>query len=268
MPPLRAVVFACPAGGRPVRSYSFIAHIYSLAYVSVMTEPLPPVTLRRTTQSRMTQAERTRLTRTRLRESAREAFARKGIAATAVEEIARGAGYSKGAFYGNYPDKNALLLEILEDKALAEVRYWRAIMDAATDPASDLDVLAHRYDDAGLTRERAMLSAELQLEAERNPEFGVAFRRYLDGLYVEIEGAMDAIFARHGKCRPAAFDTLVVTIRLLGLGLGAGTVLGNALAGRSSPGEIMLSFIRGAIAAAPEKTARAAGPALATQAAE
>jgi AcrR family transcriptional regulator len=204
--------------------------------------------------TRLTQAERTRLTRTRLRESAEQAFAEKGIAGTAVEEIARGAGYSKGAFYGNYPDKTSLLMDLLEEKQLGEVRYWQAVMETARDPETDLDLLSHRYDDLEYTRQRTLLSTELQMESDRNPEFGAIFKGYMDQLYEEIARAIDAILERHGKARPADFDTIVVTIRLLGLGLGSGAILGNTLAARTTPGQIMLSYIRGFIAAAPDRT--------------
>lgn len=74
---------------------------------------------------RLTQTEKTQLTRSRLKQSALKSFAQKGVNSAGIEEIARGAGYSKGAFYGNYTSKFELLLDMLEEKQLIEVRFWK-----------------------------------------------------------------------------------------------------------------------------------------------
>jgi AcrR family transcriptional regulator len=48
-----------------------------------------------------------------LQGAAREAFRSQGLRRTNVEELARSAGISKGAFYLFYPSKEALMLELL-----------------------------------------------------------------------------------------------------------------------------------------------------------
>jgi len=53
--------------------------------------------------------------RSRLRAAGTEAFARRGLRGTTVEELARAAGISKGAFYRFYDSKEALLLALLDD---------------------------------------------------------------------------------------------------------------------------------------------------------
>lgn len=147
-------------------------------------------------------SKRTHRARMLLRESAERAFAQKGIAATAVEEIARGAGYSKGAFYGNYAGKHELLMDLLEELQLGSVRYWRMVMDSASDPAADLRALATLYDDVPHTAQRALLTAELQLEADRNPQFRATFAAYLDELNGEIRAAIGRSWLATAKaCR-------------------------------------------------------------------
>ena len=51
----------------------------------------------------------------RLRAAGRELFARRGIRATTVEQLARAAGISKGAFYLFYPSKEALFFTLVEE---------------------------------------------------------------------------------------------------------------------------------------------------------
>ncbi len=50
----------------------------------------------------------------RLRAAARDALRAQGVRRTSVEELARAAGISKGAFYLFYPSKEALFFDVLE----------------------------------------------------------------------------------------------------------------------------------------------------------
>ena len=53
--------------------------------------------------------------RERLLAAGQDLFARRGIRATTVEQLARAAGISKGAFYLFYPSKEALFFAIVEE---------------------------------------------------------------------------------------------------------------------------------------------------------
>lgn len=200
----------------------------------------------------LTQEERTHQTRSKLKESALRSFAKKGVNSTAIGEIANGAGYSKGAFYGNYSSKLELLLDALEEKQLQEIRMWRSVMETITDPVEGIEFLSKRYVDPEQMLERSLLSSELQLEADRNPDYQPVFKKYLDELYAEMSALITAMLARNDKAPPADMDTIIVTVRLLGMGLGSASILGNEIAKRTTPSEIMVKFLQGLIAAAPE----------------
>lgn len=51
----------------------------------------------------------------RLKEAGQESFARRGIRGTTVDDLARAAGISKGAFYRFFDSKEALLVSLLDD---------------------------------------------------------------------------------------------------------------------------------------------------------
>ncbi|WNV84608.1 TetR/AcrR family transcriptional regulator [Umezawaea sp. Da 62-37] len=69
---------------------------------------------------RMTRDQSRALTRARLIDAAAELFAEKGVNGASVEQIAERAGYSRGAFYGNFADKDDLVLALLEHRTRTE----------------------------------------------------------------------------------------------------------------------------------------------------
>ena len=73
---------------------------------------------------RMSRAESKEQTRRQLLDSARKVFAEKGFNAATVEEIAAGAGFTRGAFYANFEDKADCfwtLVEAQETSSFAEL---------------------------------------------------------------------------------------------------------------------------------------------------
>jgi AcrR family transcriptional regulator len=67
-------------------------------------------------RTRLTRAERKRQTRTQLLVVAEQMFRRDGFHGASIEAIAAEAGYTKGAFYGNFADKEEAFLILLRDR--------------------------------------------------------------------------------------------------------------------------------------------------------
>jgi AcrR family transcriptional regulator len=63
----------------------------------------------------MNSTPRREATRRRLIDAAVREFAARGIDATSVEQISEAAGFTRGAFYSNFSDKDELILAIVED---------------------------------------------------------------------------------------------------------------------------------------------------------
>jgi AcrR family transcriptional regulator len=63
---------------------------------------------------RLTRDERKAQTRADLLAAARDVFVRRGFHGASLDEIAEEAGYTKGAIYSNFADKNALYLALLD----------------------------------------------------------------------------------------------------------------------------------------------------------
>ncbi len=69
--------------------------------------------------------ERTELTRARLIQSAEKIFARDGFEAAKLEEIAANAGYTRGAFYANFKNKEDLFFALLEGEISSRIEKAR-----------------------------------------------------------------------------------------------------------------------------------------------
>src|SRR5271165_3019344 len=76
------------------------------------------------TRRRLTREESKEVTRRRLIEAAESLFVRKGFDDASVEEISETAGYSRGAFYSNFDNKEQVFLAVIDrrrPKALDDI---------------------------------------------------------------------------------------------------------------------------------------------------
>ncbi len=67
-------------------------------------------------RKRLTREESKEVTRLRLIEAAERLFIRKGFDGASVEEISETAGYSRGAFYSNFEDKEQVFLAVINHR--------------------------------------------------------------------------------------------------------------------------------------------------------
>jgi AcrR family transcriptional regulator len=84
--------------------------------------------------------------RARLTKAGRETFGRRGLRGTTVDQLARAAGISKGAFYRFFDSKEALLLALVDEDEIAMQAEIEAAIRA--EPHRGIDVLVDRSLDA------------------------------------------------------------------------------------------------------------------------
>jgi AcrR family transcriptional regulator len=73
-------------------------------------------------------------TRRRLFEAAARVFEARGIGAASIEAIAADAGFTRGAVYSNFADKDELIIAMLEDHVERSVRDNLDLLDRHRDP--------------------------------------------------------------------------------------------------------------------------------------
>jgi len=116
------------------------------------------------------QQTRTRATRQKLLEAAERIFARDGFEAARLEDIASAAGYTRGAFYANFEDKEDLFFALLEHWISARVAEVNALLSRCKEPRELLRALRNYYAENAKDRRLVLLSLEFDLYAVRHPE--------------------------------------------------------------------------------------------------
>ena len=136
---------------------------------------------RRSPRKRLTRAEQKEQTRTRLLESAHAIMALKGYEGAAIDEIAEDAGYSRGAFYSNFANKQAIMTALFDTGFDSDIA---AISDMAQ--ADGLEQLTEGFFEMArqysADPENTLWSLEFQLAAVRHPELRPEYARQFDKL--------------------------------------------------------------------------------------
>jgi AcrR family transcriptional regulator len=124
-------------------------------------------------------------------------FVERGIAGASVEEIAEAAGFSRGAVYSNFADKDALVLALLRrmsDESVAEIEE---LLERHPDPDGYVRATQELLASPGRRPGGGdpVLDVELVVYALRNPSARQLLRDRLD----RIEGAIWRVVERNAS---------------------------------------------------------------------
>jgi len=163
-------------------------------------------------------------TRQRLLTAAAEIFAERGMHGATVENICEAAGFTRGAFYSNFADKEELFSALLrqkEEDLLAQI--GQVISDDVPGPAGSdvIDQLVEKVLAAHpMDRETHLVHAEFALEAIRNPAAARELTREGDRFRTELARLLELGLARAGRrlIVPAA-DAVNVVIATFEVGM-------------------------------------------------
>jgi AcrR family transcriptional regulator len=176
---------------------------------------------------RKTQSERREETREQVLAAAARVFAARGFHATSLDAIAEEAGFSRGAVYYNFADKEELFLELLDRRCAERAQDLREVFADTPD------------DDVAATSRQAQLAAQHALDAMTgDPEWRAlyleflahaardgAFRRGFSKRSDEMRGELDEVVVARTAPVAEALDMepeqLAVVIDALGTGLWA-----------------------------------------------
>ena len=117
---------------------------------------------------RLTRRESQEATRARLIEAGESFFIRYGFEASPVERIAEAAGFSRGAFYSNFRDKDELFIAVLNRRRLAISNALGEVFQREPDVAKRLRAVRDWYVNQGQQKQWIILESEFTLRAARN----------------------------------------------------------------------------------------------------
>jgi AcrR family transcriptional regulator len=156
-------------------------------------------------------------TRQLVLEAAERLFLANGFGATSLEDIAREAGFSKGAVYSNFAGKTDLFFAIVEGQFVdLSIRLRDAVTRAPQDPASQLAAVGRWYEEfltveAGWSRSLPELAAIAAQDEDARARF--------TGLLQSVEGAITDLLEDQQRTLgvrfglpPASIAALVVSL--------------------------------------------------------
>lgn len=189
--------------------------------------------------ARLTRAERQARTRAQLVATAKELFLRDGYGPTSLEKVAEAAGFSKGAVYSNFRNKNELCLAVLDDIHAEQIAQISETVSSAATIEERIERFQRWAEDNIGNEAQTTLGVEFAL-AVRHDEH---LRRELAGRDKGIRDVIAQLVRANSEqfdveLPMSAQDTAAV---LLSLGIGLGV---QRLLDPSIPASLLTDLVR------------------------
>lgn len=146
-------------------------------------------------------------TRERLLDAAFTVFAHQGIHGASIEAVCEAAGFTRGAFYSNFSSKEELFLALAERAVRTQLISLESIgkeLDPGVIRGGDVDhdairsILAVVVTNQGDARQWALMRAELELLAMRDPAVGRPFLAQETALRRELGSVIERLLGELG----------------------------------------------------------------------
>ena len=164
-------------------------------------------------------------TRGRLLSGAREVIAEHGVHGASVEDICERAGFTRGAFYSNFSDKDELVLALFaDDRAALLSRLTTVLADPPDDVAALISAVMDQLE-VGDPMQWFVTRTEMTLYALRTPGVAVAVVADRAAFRSAVVEAVGDALARTGRTLEMPVDVLVRTVEALHDGATAQSLL-------------------------------------------
>jgi AcrR family transcriptional regulator len=192
-------------------------------------------------------------------ESAAKVFARRGLQQASIDEVAEDAGYTKGAFYANFKNKEELFLAMLDQRFAKRIEDIEGVIASEGTPAQK----ARRGGD----QFARMLSADAEWErlffefsayAARDEEFREELVTRYRAMRTRIAAALESEGEHEGKGEKLISpEQIALMICVMGNGFALEKLLEGDAVADELYGTMLMIFFTGldALVSAPEATA-------------
>jgi AcrR family transcriptional regulator len=169
---------------------------------------------------RLSRTESQERTREKLLATAKTSFLRDGYNATSLDQIADAAGFSKGAVYSNFANKDELCLAVL-DAIRAERVATLAAAVAGADTLEDRLAAFQKWAEKNVgDRAWTALEVEFGVHAARDPELSRTFAKRNRAMRDRAAAVVAALAVERGAVLPLPAEEVAVALLSLGVGLG------------------------------------------------
>jgi AcrR family transcriptional regulator len=188
---------------------------------------------------RTTRAESQAHTRESLVRTATRAFLRDGYLATSLEKVADEAGYSKGAVYSNFRNKNELCLAVLDG---IQGEQTQQIVQAMVGSATLEERLAafHSWADETIGDPAwTGLEFEFATHVRRDPALRAALAKREETVRALVAAVITRNAEELGLAPPVPADEAAAALLSLGIGLGV-----RRMVDPSTPVQVLTDMVR------------------------
>ena len=175
-------------------------------------------------KNRLSREEKKIQTRGALLAAAHQLFAAKGYEATTIDEIASTAGFTRGAFYANFGNKEAIMAALIASGFLDDVD--------AIDPigeSGDLEEMKRRYQEYGRrfyeNPPSLMWALEFQMAALRHPELRTAYNRQYRSLVTRVTAIVNEVLRKSGRRDSSELESISEVFVAMQISLSAQRIL-------------------------------------------
>jgi AcrR family transcriptional regulator len=185
--------------------------------------------------ARLTRKQSQAQTRACLMRSAARVFARRGLQQASIDEVAEDAGFTKGAFYANFKNKEELFLAMLDERFAKRIEDIEAVISGEGSKAEK----ARRYGDVfaqtlRADREWERLFFEFSAYAARDEQFREELVTRYRAMRQRIAAALKAEDEQYGKEATLGFEE----VALMTAAMSNGFALEKLLEGDAVPDEL------------------------------
>ena len=170
-------------------------------------------------RSRARQTDRTQATRRKLLDAAKQVFAQQGFEAARLEDIAAGAGYTRGAFYANFESKEDIFFALFEEWVRERIESLTSALRRHHDPAEKLVALRTHYAELATDRRLVLISMEFKLFALRHPEAHARLRSSHRRIRASFGELFSKVMRALGKSLPIAYPAASACLGAVAQGL-------------------------------------------------
>jgi AcrR family transcriptional regulator len=210
--------------------------------------------------ARLTRKEKQAHTRECLMHSAAAVFARRGLQQASIDEVAEDAGFTKGAFYANFKNKEELFLAMLDERFAKRIEDIEGVLAGEGSTAEK----TRRYGDTfaqtlRADREWERLFFEFSAYAARDEEFREELLTRYRAMRSKIAAALD--MDDDEKSHAISVEEVALMLCIMGNGFALEKLLERDGVADDLYGTMLMIFFTGldALTEAPDAAAGAAG---------